>query len=133
MEGFVGATLSTAVLDSSCTKNVCGDDTLMKCYLETLSKEDVSTVETTRSSTLFKFGNGKRVKSEEFKKISSIIAGKKIFIETDFVDCKILLLLRKNAMKRAEMRITFATDIRKEARFVVYIFRALLYTRCFDK
>ena len=73
MKGFIGVTLSTAVLESSCTENACGE-TWMKCYLETLRKEDVSTVETTKSSTLFKFGNVERVKSDKFMRIPSIIA-----------------------------------------------------------
>lgn len=57
----------------------------MKCYLETLSK-GVSTAETTKCSTFFKFGNRERVKSKKFMKISSSIAGKKIFIKTDAVN-----------------------------------------------
>ena len=99
MKGFVGETLGK--LDSSCTKNVCGN-IWMKCYLETLSKEYVHALETTKGSTLFKFGNGERVKSKKFMKIPSIIAGKKVFIETDVVDCEIPLLLSKDAMKKAE-------------------------------
>ena len=39
-----------------------------------------------------------------------IIAGKKIFIETDVVDYEIPLLLSKDAMKKAGMSIKFATD-----------------------
>ena len=44
-------------------------------------------------------------------KTPSIIAGKKIFIETDVVDYEIPLLLSKDAMKKAGTSIKFATDI----------------------
>ena len=67
--------------------------------------EEVSNVETMKISTFFKSGNGKRVKSEKFMKIPSIIVSKKIFIETDVVDCEITLLLSKDAMKKAGMSI----------------------------
>ena len=43
VKGFVGATLRTAMLDSGCTKNVCGK-TWMACYLETLSTDDARNV-----------------------------------------------------------------------------------------
>lgn len=68
-------------------------------------------METTESSTLFKFGNGERVKSKILRKIPSIIACKKIFIETYVVHCKILLLVRNDTMKKVGRRINFATDI----------------------
>ena len=68
-------------------------------------------METTESSTLFKFGNGERVKSKILRKIPSIIACKKIFIETYVVHCKILLLVRNDAMKKVGRRINFAIDI----------------------
>lgn len=43
VKGFVGATLCTAMLDSGCTKNICGK-TWMACYLETLSTDDARNV-----------------------------------------------------------------------------------------
>ena len=43
-------------------------------------------------------------------KIPSIVAGKKIFIETDGMDCEIPLLHSKDVMRRAGMCINFATD-----------------------
>ena len=81
MKRFLGKTLQ--YWTQAAQKNKCGD-TWMKCYLETLSK-GVSTVETAKCSTLFKFGNRERVKSKKFMKISWNIAGKKIFIKTDAV------------------------------------------------
>ena len=54
MKGFASKTLSTVVLDSSCTKNVYGK-IWMACYLETLNTDDARNVETKPSSTVFKF------------------------------------------------------------------------------
>ena len=42
MEILIGETLSMAVLDSGCTKTVCGE-TWLNCYLETFSDEDKKT------------------------------------------------------------------------------------------
>ena len=112
MKGFGGEILHTIVLGADCTKNVCSD-TWMKCCLELFNKEDVGTVETTESSTLFKFGNDERVKSKILRKIPLIIACKKMFIETDAVIYKIPLLVRNDAMKNVERRINFATDIER--------------------
>ena len=53
VKGFVGETLNTAVLDSGCSKNVCGN-TWMKCYLGTSSKEDVITMKTIKIYLLLK-------------------------------------------------------------------------------
>ena len=39
METLIGETLSMTVLDSGCTKTVCGE-TWLNCYLKTLSDED---------------------------------------------------------------------------------------------
>ena len=61
MKGFFGETLSNAMLDPGCKKNVCGK-TWMACYLETLIADNTRNVETKPSSTVFKFGNGEQVK-----------------------------------------------------------------------
>ena len=109
MKHLVGETLSTAVLDSGCTKNVCGE-TWLKCYLDTLDEMDLKQVKYQQSSTSFKFGSGERVTSMKVVNIPSIISGRKVFIETDVVNCDLPLLLSKDAMKKAEMNIDFSTD-----------------------
>ena len=109
MKHFVGETLSTAVLDSGCTKNVCGE-TWLKCYLDTLDEMDLKQVKYQQSSTSFKFGSGERVASMKVVNIPSIISGRKVFIETDVVKCDLPLRLSKDAMKKAEINIDFSTD-----------------------
>ena len=39
MDTIIGETLSMAVIDSGCTKTVCGQEWL-DCYLQSLSNED---------------------------------------------------------------------------------------------
>ena len=88
MKCFVGETLGMAVLDSGCTKNVCGEGWL-NCYLDTLAKS--------------------------MKKVflPSVIGERSVLIETDVVKCDIPLLLSKDAMKKAAMQIDFKADVVK--------------------
>ena len=39
LQNFLGKTLILAVLDSGCTKTVCGEEWL-KCYVDSLSEEE---------------------------------------------------------------------------------------------
>ena len=43
-------------------------------------------------------------------KISSIVGGRNIFTETGVADCDMPLLLSKDTIKKAEMRIDFTKD-----------------------
>lgn len=109
LKQFVGETLGTAVLDSGCTKNVCGKAWL-GCYLETLDSDQLSKVKEFRSNTSFKFGNGDSVKSMKRVKIPTRIGRRKVFLETDVIGGDLPLLLSKDAMKKAEMSIDFTND-----------------------
>ena len=106
---MLGKLLITAVLDSGCKTNVCGN-IWMTCYLDTTKSDDLRKVETRPSSTTFKFKNGTQVKSQKLTKVHSIVGGKNTFIKTDVVVCDIPFLLSKDAIKKAEMNIDFVTD-----------------------
>ena len=54
METLIGEMLSMAVLDSGCTKTVCGEIWL-NCYLETLSDEDKKLLHVKDNNSVFKF------------------------------------------------------------------------------
>ena len=43
MKSFVGESLNTAILDSGCTKNVCGS-VCLDCYIDSLSKEEIESI-----------------------------------------------------------------------------------------
>ena len=109
MKHFVGETLETAVLDSGCTKNVCGE-TWIQCYLETFDESEKMKVKYFSSSTSFKFGSGEHVVSSKLVTSLLEIAGRKLNIETEVVNCDLPLLLSKDAMKEAEMSIDFSKD-----------------------
>ena len=70
MTKFVGETLNCAVLDSGCTKNVCGESWLTN-YLDTLTESDRSKVVVEKSSDSFRFGDGKSLNSEKNGNIPS--------------------------------------------------------------
>ena len=60
MSYFTGENFSVAVSGSGCKKNVC-TDMWLKCYLDTLSDEDLKKVQHKDSSTNFMFRSGERV------------------------------------------------------------------------
>ena len=57
LEKFVGETLNCAVLDTGCTKNVCGQPWL-DSYLDSLTPGYLLKVVEEKSSSSFKFGDG---------------------------------------------------------------------------
>ncbi len=62
------------------------------------------------SKMSFKFGDGVKVMSKKCITFPCVLAGEKVNIKTDVVDCNIPLLLSKSAMKRAKMNIDFSND-----------------------
>ena len=109
METLIGEMLSMAVLDSGCTKTVCGE-TWLNCYLETLSDEDKKLVHVEDSNSVFKFGDSKLIKSNKKVTIPTVIADQTVMLTTDVISNDLPLLLSKEAMKRANTQIDFASD-----------------------
>ena len=109
METLIGETLSMAVLDSGCTKTVCGETWLSR-YLETLSDEDKKLLHVEDSNSVFKFGDSKLIKSNEKVTIPTVIADQKVMLTTDVISNDLPLLLSKEDMKRANTQIDFASD-----------------------
>ena len=98
-----------AVLDSACSSTVCGKEWL-NGYLNSLDENKLSNVEKTVSQKSFKFGGGTRLPSEGQYVLPAVIAGKKVTIKTDVVDSDIPLLLSKDAMKKACVKLDLETD-----------------------
>ena len=98
MAGLVGECFGKALLDSACTKTVCGE-TWMKVYLDTLDENDMKLVETLHSDSKFIYGDGIEVKSTQLMKIPATIGKKKLMIKIDVVRNDILLLMSRSAMK----------------------------------
>ena len=109
VENFLGESLSYAILDSGCTKSVCGK-VWLQCYLDALNESDKSSVQEQESSSKLKFGDS--VVQTSLKKviISAHINGTKMKIETDVIDNSLPLPLSKSAMQKATTEIDFKNN-----------------------
>ena len=106
---FVDETLNAAVLDSGCTRTICGK-LWLGCYIDSFSKEDSKLIEERPSSTRFKFGDGKVVQASRKVIISAYIGDKKVNIETDVVLDDLPLLLSKQSMETVRTTIDFVNN-----------------------
>lgn len=98
-----------ALLDSGCTKTVCGE-VWLQYFLDSLCNEEYLKVVVSESKNMFKFGDNKMIKSLKLVKFPVIIAGVPATITTDVVKYDIPLLLSKEAMKKANTKIDFKQD-----------------------
>ena len=98
-----------AVLDSACSSTVCGKEWLNN-YLNSLNSEEVKNVKRSPSEKVFRFGGGTRLSSEGSFILPATLAGKKVAITADVVDSDIPLLLSKDAMKKACMKLDLEND-----------------------
>ena len=104
-----GETIGAMILDLGCSKTVCGKAWL-DTYLETLDSKQLLEIKYEKSSSVFRFGDGKRMTSLKRAIIPCVLAGRNISIRTDVVDCNIPLLLSKASMKTAGMIINTNND-----------------------
>ena len=106
---FLSETLNFAVVDSGCSRTVCGE-TWMQCCLDSLSESDSKIVENSTSHTWFKFGDGSKVQSLKKIKFPAYVGQRKVFIVTDVIPNEIPLLLSKESMKKAGGKLDFKQD-----------------------
>ena len=106
---FLGEILGSTILDSGASGTVCGLK-WYKCFLETIPEKQRKNIKVQDGVRTYKFGDGNSLKSIHSVILLCIIAGMKISISTDIVDSDILLLLSKNAMKRAKTHINFENN-----------------------
>ena len=102
-------TLDKCILDSGCTKTVCGEKWLVN-YLETLSHRDKEKVSYTSDASSFRFGVGKAYPSNTIANIPIFINNEQVMLKTSIIDADIPLLLSKQSLKRADAHIDFSTD-----------------------
>ncbi|CAL4147658.1 unnamed protein product [Meganyctiphanes norvegica] len=98
-----GETIGAMILDLGCSKTVCGVR-WFELFLETLNEMEKKVVYE-KSTSFFKFGDGKRMPSIKRAVIPCVLGAKYISIRTDIVACNIPLLLSKASMKKAGMEI----------------------------
>ena len=89
-----------AVIDTACTRTVCGRKWLVN-FLDNLSNKDRKKIVSTPSKRSFKFGDGVHVKSTENVILPVQIGDTSCKINTEVVDADIPLLLSKASLKRA--------------------------------
>ena len=103
METLPGETFSMAVQKQFVAK-------WLSCYLDTLSVEELKLIHVEDTDSVFKFGDGKLIYSKKRITFPTIIAGKDVFLRTDVVSNDLPLLLSKEAMKKANTQIDFASE-----------------------
>ena len=100
---------NSAVLDSACTSTVAGE-IWMNCYMDSLDPTIRDKVVEQSSDTMFKFGGGTVLKSNRKMIFPCSVAGVDCEIEADVVDSDIPLLLSKDSMKKAKMKLDLEND-----------------------
>ena len=106
---FVVEAATSAILDSGASGNVAGT-VWFESYISGLSDKQMEKVKYFDSNSSFRFGSGKVFKSLYKAEIPATIGKENIMISTDVVETTVPLLLSKEAMKKAETNINFATD-----------------------
>ena len=99
-----------AVLDSACSSTVCGQSWIDN-YIDSLDSDERGKVLRTPSEKVFKFGAGEKQKSKETVSLPAFLAGHAVQINTDVVNSDIPLLLSKDAMKRAKVKLDLVNDV----------------------
>ena len=106
---FTGEAFCTATLDSEASKTVCSK-TWLRCYEEILPKEKKEFIHSEPSTSIFKFGDWRKVQSIMKVTIPAKINNTDVSIVTDLVNDNITFLLSKEPIKKANTQINFSSD-----------------------
>ena len=100
---LVGETLNHAVIDSGCTKTVCGLK-WFKAYCDTMSDDQRLHLErnSQESSAVFRFGDSPPVNSTQLVSLPVTIQNKNIYLPTEIVDADIPLLVSKQTLEHGK-------------------------------
>ena len=104
VENFVCETLSNAVIDSRCRRTVTGS-IWFQSYIDSLSRNDRSSVQITKSQNKFRFGNGTLFSSKSCAVIPVYVGTSKFKIKVDIINCNMPLLLAQDTLQRANAKI----------------------------
>lgn len=108
-EIFMVESLRPAVIDTACTRTVCGEKWLDN-YASQLTQDDLLKIKNIKSARPFKFGDGRVVHSTKKVTIPAIIGQRRCQIETEVVPADIPLLLSKTSLKRAGAVLDIEND-----------------------
>ena len=106
---LLSQTWNTAVLDCGATKTVAGSS-WVDHYLNCLSDDDKRLVKTSDTNTSYRFGDGNQVVSTKNVMLPGHIGNKFVLISTDVIDKEIPLLLSRESMRKAKMKLDFSND-----------------------
>ena len=110
-EIFMTESLGSAIIDTACTRTVCGEKWL-ECYVNGLSQEQTNKLFKTENPSCrpFRFGDGNLVYSTRKVKLPAKIGQTKCQIETEVVKVDIPLLLSKTSLKKAGTVLDMEND-----------------------
>ena len=106
---LLGETIGHCVVDSGCTRTVCGD-VWLNTYLDSLTSRDRMSVFTTNSTCHFRFGDGEVYTSSRAVHIPVYIGSEVAVLTTQVVSANIPLLLSRDSLKKADAHMNFQDD-----------------------
>lgn len=106
---LMNETIGYVIIDSGCTKTVCGK-TWLRTYIDTLSNREHRVVQTEQSKCNFRFGDGPTYTSTQVVIIPVIFGSHRAMLRTHVVNCEIPLLMSRQSLKRAHCQIDFVQD-----------------------
>ena len=106
---IVAETSCSAVIDTTCSKTVAGIDWFTN-YTKNLDDYSFNHVLYKKSNTPLKFGDGRKLYSQNKAKLPAKIGKTPCNIEVEIVDAKISLLLSKSSLKKASILTDLQND-----------------------
>ena len=106
---FSAETIGHIVLDSGCSRTVCGVE-WFDTYIDTLNDRERRGIEYENTNSVFRFGDGQLLNSIKCVILPCEFAGKFVTIRTEIVNSNIPLLLSKQSMKKAGMKLNLVND-----------------------
>lgn len=103
---FLVESLNMAVIDTACTRTVCGQRWLDE-YKKNINQEDIIIK---RSNRPFRFGDGKIINSSTQVTLPAIIGSTRCNISAEVIQADIPLLLSKASLKRAGAVLDLNSD-----------------------
>ncbi|ESO98891.1 hypothetical protein LOTGIDRAFT_158847 [Lottia gigantea] len=106
---FVVESSGAGVLDTACTKTVCGCQ-WYNDYLSRFHPNLVKLIQTFPSDRTFRFGDGVSVRSLKMVKIPIVMGRQRCMLEVEVVDTNIPLLLSRSSLKKADASLDLKND-----------------------
>ena len=104
-EILIAESYGTAILDTACTKTVCG-----KSWLKNFVEKGGKVLSTQKSHRPFKFGHGSLIYSDKVVTIAAKIGKTNCKIKVEVVPIELPLVLSKESLKRAGAELDIPND-----------------------